>query len=186
MGKGILRRRKVAQMQAAVEQMQKDSQELINDPEGAFQKLAKPLIAQLQAATYEKNKLSALVCALLESQGGKVAILRGGIDKFQKHRITILTETPTEDDGVNPEIPIMFSFSAEEVQQPPINQPPVQPEVTVVEPPSVADVAKENALRRLIESEHCGEEEVLPCDCGACDPATLAVAEEHDEAVGGV
>ena len=98
MGKGFLRRRKMAQMQTAVQQMQKDSQELINDPEGAFQKLAKPLIAQLQAATYEKNKLSALVCALLETQGGKVAILRGGVDKFQKHRLTILTETPTEDD----------------------------------------------------------------------------------------
>jgi hypothetical protein len=141
MGKGILRRRKVAQMQAAVVQMQKDSQELINDPEGAFQKLAKPLIAQLQAATYEKNKLSALVCALLEAQGGKVAILRGGVDKFQKHRLTILTETPTEDDGVNPEIPITFSFTAEEVQEQPINQPPVQPEVASVDVSPNADTA---------------------------------------------
>lgn len=125
MGKGILRRIKMAKIAKEVEEMRKQTEELVNDPEGAFQKMAKPLIAQLQSATYEKNKLSALVCALLEAQGGQVVVKRKAIDQFQQHRLTILTEAPETDDGVNPEADLTFTYKAEFVNQPPITQPPL-------------------------------------------------------------
>jgi hypothetical protein len=124
MGAGFLRRKKIAKMAAEVQQMREETQRLVEDPGGAFQKMAKPLLTQLQAATYEKNKLSALVCALLEASGGTVVIKRADIDQFQRHRITILSETNPEDDGVNPEVAITFSYRAEFVPQPPIDQPP--------------------------------------------------------------
>jgi hypothetical protein len=136
-GRGFSRQKKMQRYAMEVQRIQKEAKELVDDPEGAFQKMAKPLIAQLQAATYEKNKLSALVCALLESTSGTAVITRGSIDKFQKHRLTIMTETPKDDDGVNPEVQITFSYKAEFVNQPPIDQPQVVPEVasvTVEEP----------------------------------------------------
>jgi hypothetical protein len=133
MGAGWLRRKKLLAAQQTAQQMIEQTNKLINDPEGAFQQMAKPLIAQLQQATYEKNKLSALVVALLEATGGTATIKRGDIDRFQRHRITVLTETPEGDDGENPEIPITFTYKAEFVAQPPIDQPP-STEPVVAEP----------------------------------------------------
>ena len=143
MGSGFLRRRKMLQYQTQVAEMQKQTNEIISDPEGAFQKMAKPLIAQLQAATYEKNKLSALVSALLEAQGGSAVIKRSQIDQFQRHRITILTETPEGDDGANGDIPITFTYRAEFVAPDGAVQPPVAPptENIVTDEPVVPEVA---------------------------------------------
>ena len=126
MGRGFLRRRKMAQYADQVKAMQEETNKIISDPEGAFQRMAKPLISQLQSATYEKNKLSALVCALLETSGGTATIKRGQIDQFQKHRITILTETPEGDDGANGDIPITFTYRAEFVAPDGQVQPPVE------------------------------------------------------------
>lgn len=124
MGKGILRRRKMAQIAKEVETMREQTQQLVSDPEGAFQRMAKPLIAQLQAATYEQNKLSALVCALLEARGGLVAVKRGDIDRFQNHRLTILSEAPPDDDGIKPDVELTFTYRAEVVNPPtPVENP---------------------------------------------------------------
>jgi hypothetical protein len=109
----------MAEIAKQVQKMQDESKQLVEDPEGAFQRMAKPLIAQLQAATYEQNKLSALVCALLEAQGGTATIKRGAIDQFQKHRLTILSETVPEDDGASPDVEITFTYKAEFVDLPP-------------------------------------------------------------------
>src|SRR5208282_4819780 len=108
MGKGILRRIKMAKIAKEVEEMRKQTEELVSDPGGAFQKMATTIITQLQSATYEKNKLCALICALLENAGGSVIIKRKAIDQFQQHRLTILTEGPQDDDGVNPEAGLTF------------------------------------------------------------------------------
>jgi len=140
MGSGFLRRRKMAQIQTQVQEMQKQTEQMVNDPDGAFQRMAKPLIAQLQSATFEKNKLSALVCALLEAQGGTAVVKRGSIDQFQRHRLTILSETNPEDDGINPDVDISFSYRAEFVPQNPIDQPPAEA-VAVDQAPVVPEVA---------------------------------------------
>ena len=113
MGKGILRRRKMALYAEQVRRMQEDTQKIIADPEGAFHKMAQPLLAQLKSAQYEKSKLSALVCALLEARGGSAAVVRAELDRFQNHRITILSEPPEGDDGVNPDAEITFTYKAE-------------------------------------------------------------------------
>jgi len=133
MGAGFLRRRKMAQYADQVKQMQEETNKIISDPEGAFQRMAKPLIAQLQSATYEKNKLSALVCALLETTSGTATIKRGDIDRFQRHRLTVLTETPEGDDGENPEVLITFTYKAEFVNDPAAQVPPPPTEPVAVE-----------------------------------------------------
>ncbi len=135
MGKGILRRRKMSQMAEQVRHMREDTQKIIADPEGAFQKMAKPLLAQLESSRYEKNKLSALVCALLEAQGGKVTIVRSALDRFQNHRITVLSEPPEGDDGINPDAVITFTYEAKPVesQQSTTSVPPTEPIRVLVE-----------------------------------------------------
>lgn len=126
MGSGFRRRIKMSRIAAHVKQMEEEAKRLVSDPEGSFQKMAKPLIAQLQTLSAQQNKLSALVCALLENGGGSISLKRGAIDRFQQHRLTILSEAPEGDDGENPETPITFTYKAELVEQPPIDRPAIK------------------------------------------------------------
>lgn len=114
MGSGFSRNKKMQKAILAMNQMQQQATSLVNDPQGSFQKIAQPLIAQLQSAQYEKNKLSALVCALLEASGGTVTLKRSSLDQFQNKTITIKTLGPDGDDGVNPDADLVFSFTATE------------------------------------------------------------------------
>jgi len=125
MGSGFLRRRKLAQLQTAVAEMKKQTDEILNDPESAVSKMTAPLVKQLQQAMYQQNRLSALVCAILDQNEGKLVVKRGAIERFQGHRLMILNETPDTDDGVNPETDITFSYRAEILpkQEMPQNQP---------------------------------------------------------------
>lgn len=136
MGSGFRRRIKMSRIAAQVKQMEEETKRLITDPEGSFQKMAKPLVAQLQTLSAQQNKLSALVCALLENSGGSVSLKRGAIDRFQQHRLTVLSEAPEGDDGENPETLITFTYKAEFVEQPP-SDPPA---------PKIAEVADNSGL----------------------------------------
>ena len=178
MGRGFSRQKKMQKFALQVQQMQKEANELISDPEGAFQKLAKPLLAQLQSANYEKNKLSALVCALLEATNGTATIKRGSIDQFQKHRLSILSETSPTDDGTNPDVEITFTYKAEYVEQPPIDQPPVTPEVasvTVEKPEPIGNLSADGMV--------AGAEDAAAIDAEFAPMATDTAYQEEAKTV---
>lgn len=132
MGKGFLRRRKVFQMQ-------QEMQKMVSDPEGSFQKMAKPLLEELQkaqkelqTANYQQNRLSALICALIKQNGGSVTLKRKDTDQFAGQQLTILHESLTTDDGVDPEVDITFTFEAKPVEQvQPVPPEDIQPPITV-------------------------------------------------------
>lgn len=113
MGSGFARRKKMFQAQQSMQVMQKQLQDLVMNPEGAFQKMAAPLLQELETRKQSERRLSALACALLQAQGGNVVVNRGTIEQFQGKQIYILTDTPADDDGVNPDCPITFSYTAE-------------------------------------------------------------------------
>jgi len=118
MGSGFSRRKKMMEAQQTVHQLHQQLQEVVMDPEGAFQKMAAPLIQQVEQSKQSERRLSALACALLQSQGGSVVIPRGVIEQFQGMRVYILTETPTEDDGKSLDVPITFTYKAEPIETP--------------------------------------------------------------------
>ena len=135
MGKGYLRRIKLARMAAQAAEMQR----ALADPEGAFQKLAAPLIAELNEARYQGNRLSALVCALIDQNGGQVVVKRKETEKFGGKRLTVMHQTSAEDDGADPEVEITFTYTSEPVPPPNAAEPAVLQRADVPEPGEPAE-----------------------------------------------
>jgi hypothetical protein len=146
MGHGFLRRRKLAQFQQAVNAMKKQTDEILNDPNSAVNKMVAPLLQQLQQAKYTQNRLSALVAAIIEqTPENQIVLKRGAIEKFQGHRIIIHNQTPETDDGTDPEVEIIFTSRAELLPedqrdpQPALTADIPQPTESPVIPPQNAD-----------------------------------------------
>jgi hypothetical protein len=135
MGSGFTRRKKMFEAQQTVQQLHQQLQEVVMDPEGAFQKMAAPLIQQVEKSKLSESRLSALVCALLLAQGGKAIITRGTIEQFREMRVSIMTETSAEDDGKNLDEPITFSYKAEPIEASNPEASPVTPSVPSDEQP---------------------------------------------------
>ncbi len=132
MGKGYLRRIKLARMATQAQEMQK----ALADPEGAFQKLAKPLFADLEAARFQQNRLSALVCALIDRAGGQVVVKRKETEKFGGQRVNIFHQTSDADDGTDPEVDITFTYELTPI---PVPGPSVLQRADVPEPGEAAE-----------------------------------------------